>query len=93
MILLSDLTQDDILSIQALMKGTASQSQQQHALVFILNKACLLNVASYIPGGPDCERETRRREGQQFAGHIIKQCLDDRIELNKLPGNKPTEKK
>lgn len=59
-------------AIQALFDGTASKDQQQTALKWILDGACVLYDLSYRPG-PGGDRDTSFAEGRRFVGaQIIK---------------------
>jgi hypothetical protein len=58
----------DVRAIQALAQGNASESQQRHALRYIVEALC----ATYDnPFKPDSERDTSFACGMQFVGQRI----------------------
>lgn len=57
-------------AIQALFDGRATKEQQQTALKWILDGACVLTDLSYRPG-PGGDRDTAFAEGRRFVGSQI----------------------
>lgn len=58
----------DAAAIQALIRGTADQGQQQRAIAFIVNTICGTYDMSYRPTS---DRDTTFAEGKRFVGTRI----------------------
>lgn len=71
----------DVISIQALMNGTADKDQQKRALTFIIYEVCKTYDLAYRPGDSNA---THFALGRQFAGQQI-------VHLMKLPANQIKE--
>lgn len=72
------------MAIKALSMGTASPSQQQYALNFIIYRLAEFDQMSYRPG-PDGERDTAFAEGKRMVGHQIRLRIDPITEVLKQP--------
>ena len=60
-------TREDVLAIQSLATGTATEDQQKRALRFIIEAVARTYDVSFCPG-PDGDRETAMAEGRRFVG-------------------------
>lgn len=62
----------DVIAVQALEKGTATEEQQKRALNWIINKACWTYESTFSPVR---EHDSSFAEGRRFAGLQIVKML------------------
>lgn len=61
----------DAYALQALEQGKATPHQQQRALAWIINQACMTYDTTFFPGDLAGQRESDLAQGRAFAGKQI----------------------
>jgi hypothetical protein len=74
----------DVMAVQALEKGAATEEQQKRALAWIINKACWTYESTFSPVR---EHDSSFAEGRRFAGLQIVKML--KINAAALSRKKP----
>lgn len=80
----------DVAAIKALAKGEASAEQQQHALKFIVERACGAYEEQFCPG-EDGRRATDYALGKRRVGLLLVSILNADITKFRDPAAPPRE--
>jgi hypothetical protein len=80
----------DVAALKALQRGDATADQQQHALRFIVERACGTYEMSFCPG-EDGHRATDFAEGKRRVGLLLVSLLKADIKKFRDPSAPPRE--
>jgi hypothetical protein len=77
---------EDVYAIKALNRGNASEGQQQRALHWLVQRACMVDEVSYRPGS-DGDRDTAFAEGRRYVGLQVLKLVNLNMEVLKRGNN------